>query len=279
MAKTTKKSSAPVQDKPKTNPALEKLKGKKLMICTPCYGGVVTEAYAQAMFSVPMLCAQMGINVGYMTIANESLVTRARNELVYGFMKTDADYLMFIDADIRFDPKSIIRMMSADKDIVVGAYPLKSIDWAKVLESAKKSEITPEQASMEAAMYVINVHKPDALKVGHTVDVQIVGGLLEVYDAGTGFMLIKRHVIEAMIEEFPETLYYSDKDVTLTQEENTRYALFDTLIDDDKRYLSEDYTFCRRWQKLGGKIHLDVNTVLGHVGTYTFKGNSIVKPK
>lgn len=279
MAKTTKKSSAPVQDKPKTNPALEKLKGKKLMICTPCYGGVVTEAYAQAMFSVPMLCAQMGINVGYMTIANESLVTRARNELVYGFMKTDADYLMFIDADIRFDPKSIIRMMSADKDIVVGAYPLKSIDWAKVLESAKKSEITPEQASMEAAMYVINVHKPDALKVGHTVDVQIVGGLLEVYDAGTGFMLIKRHVIEAMIEEFPETLYYSDKDVTLTQEENTRYALFDTLIDDDKRYLSEDYTFCRRWQQLGGKIHLDVNTVLGHVGTYTFKGNSIVKPK
>lgn len=279
MAKTTKKSSAPVQDKPKTNPALEKLKGKKLMICTPCYGGVVTEAYAQAMFSVPMLCAQMGVNVGYMTIANESLVTRARNELVYGFMKTDADYLMFIDADIRFDPKSIIRMMSADKDIVVGAYPLKSIDWAKVLESAKKSEITPEQASMEAAMYVINVHKPDALKVGHTVDVQIVGGLLEVYDAGTGFMLIKRHVIEAMIEEFPETLYYSDKDVTLTQEENTRYALFDTLIDDDKRYLSEDYTFCRRWQKLGGKIHLDVNTVLGHVGTYTFKGNSIVKPK
>ena len=279
MTKTTKKSSAPVQDKPKTNPALEKLKGKKLMICTPCYGGVVTEAYAQAMFSVPMLCAQMGVNVGYMTIANESLVTRARNELVYGFMKTDADYLMFIDADIRFDPKSIIRMMSADKDIVVGAYPLKSIDWAKVLESAKKSEITPEQASMEAAMYVINVHKPDALKVGHTVDVQIVGGLLEVYDAGTGFMLIKRHVIEAMIEEFPETLYYSDKDVTLTQEENTRYALFDTLIDDDKRYLSEDYTFCRRWQKLGGKIHLDVNTVLGHVGTYTFKGNSIVKPK
>jgi len=279
MAKTTKKSSAPVQDKPKTNPALEKIKGKKLMICTPCYGGVVTEAYAQAMFSVPMLCAQMGVNVGYMTIANESLVTRARNELVYGFMKTDADYLMFIDADIKFDPKSIIRMMSADKDIVVGAYPLKSIDWAKVVESAKKSEITPEQASMEAAMYVINVHKPDALKVGHTVDVQIVGGLLEVYDAGTGFMLIKRHVIEAMIEEFPETLYYSDKDVTLTQEQNTRYALFDTLIDDDKRYLSEDYTFCRRWQKLGGKIHLDVNTVLGHVGTYTFKGNSIVKPK
>ena len=279
MAKTTKKKSAPVQDKPQVNPALEKIKGKKLVISTPCYGGVVTEAYAQAMFSLPILCAQMGVNVAYMTIANESLVTRARNELVHNFMKTDADYLMFIDADIKFDPKSIIRMLSADKDIVVGAYPLKQLDWDKLLLESKQKEFTSKDAVRAVASYVINVHKPDPALVGKTVDVQIVNGLLEVYDAGTGFMLIKRHVIEAMIEEFPETLYYSDKDVTLSREANTRYALFDTQIDEDKRYLSEDYTFCRRWQKLGGKIYLDVNTVLDHIGTYTFKGNSIVKAK
>lgn len=279
MAKTTKKSSEVVQDKPQVNPSLEKIKGKKLMICTPCYGGVVTESYAQAMFSLPILCAQVGVSVGFMTIANESLVTRARNELVNGFMKTDSDYLMFIDADIKFDPKSVIRMMTADKDIVVGAYPLKSLDWQKITSEAKKEDITADKLAEAAAMYVINVHKPDSSMVGKTVDVEIKNGLLEVYDAGTGFMLIKRNVIESMIKEFPETLYYSDKDVTLTLEQNTRYALFDTLIDEDKRYLSEDYTFCRRWQKLGGKIYLDVNTVLGHIGSYTFKGNSLVKPK
>lgn len=283
MAKTTKNKATPavetVQDKPKTNPAVEKLRGKKLMIGTPCYGGAVTEGYAQSMFTLPMLCSQLGVSVGYITIANESLVTRARNELIYAYMKSDADYLMFIDADIRFDPKSIIRMMTADKDIVVGAYPLKQLAWDKIIEFSKKDSATPAELAREAAMYVINVHKPDAALVGKQVDVQIVNGLLEVYDAGTGFMLIKRNVIERMIKAYPELMYYSDKDVTLSPEENTRYALFDTMIDTDRRYLSEDYTFCRRWQRLEGKIHLDVNTVLDHIGTFTFKGNMIVKPK
>jgi glycosyltransferase involved in cell wall biosynthesis len=281
MAKKTNTKSVETkeQDKPQINPALEKIKGKKLMIATPCYGGLVNEGYAQSMFTLPSICTQFGVSVGYITIANESLVTRARNELVNAFMKSDADYLMFIDADIRFDPKAIIRMLTHDKDVVVGAYPLKQLDWEKVVSAAKEKTLSPKEAVKEAAMYVINVHKPDADLVGKTVDVQIKNGLLEVYDAGTGFMLIKRSVIEKMIEKYPETKYYSDRDVTLSAEENTRYALFDTEIDADRRYLSEDYTFCRRWQKLDGKIHLDVNTVLDHVGTHIFRGSSIVRPK
>lgn len=281
MAKTTKKSATTqvVQDKPQINPILEKVKGKKIVIATPCYGGMINEGYAQSLFTLPMFLAQHQVASGYITIANESLVTRARNELVHAFLQTDGTHLMFIDADIKFDPKSIIRMLGADKDVVVGAYPLKQLDWDKIITAAKEERITPQQAAREAAMYVINVFKPDAEKVGKTVDVNIVNGLLEVYDAGTGFMLIKREVLERMIKAYPETKYYSDKDVTLTKEQNTRYALFDTIIDEDRRYLSEDYTFCRRWQKLEGKIHLDVNTVLDHVGTFTFKGNYIVKPK
>lgn len=281
MAKKTNNKPAPTQDqdKPQINPALEKIKGKKLMIATPCYGGVVTEGYAQAMFTVPNVCNQFGVSVGLITIANESLVTRARNELVYAFLKSDADYLMFIDADIRFDPRAIIRMLAHDKDVVVAAYPLKQLDWEKIVKAASTTKISPQEAIREAAMYVINVHKPDADLVGKTVDVQIQNGLLEVYDAGTGFMLIKREVIEKMIEAYPETKYFSDRDVTASPEQSTRYALFDTQIDDDKRYLSEDYTFCRRWQKLDGKIHLDVSTVLDHIGTHVYKGSVIVKPK
>ena len=52
------------------------------------------------------------------------------------------------------------------------------------------------------------------------------------------------------------------------------YALFDCIIDpDSKRYLSEDYTFCRRWQQMGGDVFLDPRTALNHVGHYTFRGN------
>ena len=267
------------QDKPE-DPRFEKLKDVTLIICTPCYGGVVTEGYAQAMFSLSGVCAQYGIGVGYATIANESLVTRARNELVNAFLlNTKATHMMFIDADIKFDPRSIVRMLIADQDVVVGAYPLKTLNWETVVEKSRNSDLTAQDAPNEASMYVINVHKPDQEMVGKQVDVQIVNGLLEVYDAGTGFMLMKRHVLEKMIENYPDTMYYSDKDMTEDLEKRKRYALFDTMIDSDKRYLSEDYTFCRRWQELGGKIHLDVNTHLSHIGTYTFVGNNLVKPK
>ena len=267
------------QDKPE-DPRLEKLKDVTLIICTPCYGGVVTEGYAQAMFSLSGVCAQYGIGVGYATIANESLVTRARNELVHAFLQnTKATHMMFIDADIKFDPRSIVRMLLADQDVVVGAYPLKTLNWETVVDKSKNSNLTAQDAPKEASMYVINVHKPDSEMVGKQVDVQIVNGLLEVYDAGTGFMLMKRHVLEKMMEAYPDTMYYSDKDMTEDVEKRKRYALFDTMIDSDKRYLSEDYTFCRRWQELDGKIHLDVNTHLSHIGTYTFVGNNLVKPK
>ena len=269
------------QDKPQ-DPRFEKLKEVTLVICTPCYGGVVTEAYAQGMFTLAGIASQYGIGVGYATIANESLVTRARNELVHAFLQnTKATHMMFIDADIKFDPKSIVRMLLADQDVVVGAYPLKTLNWESVVEKSRYdySEFTAQSAAVEAAMYVINVHKPDPEMVGKQVDVQVKNGLLEVYDAGTGFMLMKRHVLEKMIENYPDTMYYSDKDMTEELEKRKRFALFDTMIDSDKRYLSEDYTFCRRWQELGGKIYLDVNTTLSHIGSYTFVGRSIVKPK
>jgi hypothetical protein len=168
-------------------------------------------------------------------------------------------------------------MLLADKDIVTGAYPLKEIMWPAVQNLIKeKPDATLEEIEKVAVPYVINVNKPDPAKVGQKESVTVVGGLIEVWDAGTGFMLMKRDVLLKMIEAYPETKYYTDRDMTVPKEQRLRYALFDTTIDEDGRYLSEDYTFCRRWQAIGGKIHLMVNVVLDHVGTHIFRGRSIV---
>ena len=75
-----------------------------------------------------------------------------------------------------------------------------------------------------------------------------------------------------MREAYPELHYRNDSNID-PKFNKYCYSFFDTLHDpDDNRYLSEDYTFCRRWQKLGGEIWLDPNTHLNHVGTYTFEG-------
>ena len=76
-----------------------------------------------------------------------------------------------------------------------------------------------------------------------------------------------------MRQSYPELHYRNDSNIDPKFNKHC-YSFFDTMHDpDDNRYLSEDYTFCRRWQKIGGEIWLDPNTKLNHVGTYTFEGD------
>ena len=80
-------------------------------------------------------------------------------------------------------------------------------------------------------------------------------------------------MIQKMFEAHPELKYINDINVDQKFEPHM-YALFDTMIDpESRRYLSEDYTFCRLWQKMGGEVWLDPRTALNHVGHYTFRGN------
>jgi hypothetical protein len=100
---------------------------------------------------------------------------------------------------------------------------------------------------------------------------QIKDGFAEVLDGPTGFLLIKREVFTKMHEKFPELKCVNDHQ---NKDLDEYFAIFDCLIDPEtKRYLSEDYAFCRRWQQMGGQIFADVMTVLGHVGNIRFQGS------
>ena len=174
-------------------------------------------------------------------MVNESLVTRARNNLMAKMMTNDkATHFMFIDADIRFQPESIFQMIAHDKDVIGGLYPKKALP----------------------INYVINL-KP-------TVTVQ--GDIYTVDTMGTGFLLFKRHVYEKLIAAHPESKYVDDIGLG-KQFEPMMYAIFDCVIDERGHYLSEDWTFCRRWQAIGGEIWAHSKTLLNHVGHYEFAGD------
>jgi hypothetical protein len=107
--------------------------------------------------------------------------------------------------------------------------------------------------------------------------VDIEDGLVEIHEGGTGFMCIKRHVIEKIIEANPQTAYQKEVKYLISEtDDGSRWAVFDTEIEDNGRYLSEDYLFCRRWQRLGGKIWLDPFIELTHMGTYAFRGYKLL---
>lgn len=251
------------------------LRQKHIFIATPCYGGQLGEPYFRSMMRFAILCNKYNIKYTVSTLANESLVTRGRNTLTSFFMENkDATHLFFIDADIEFQPEDILRMVAYDKPIVVGAYPKKALNWTSIIGAARADESeTEETIEGHSSNYVVNFDFLEDENGNKTSQVQIEDNLVKLKDAGTGFMCIEKSVIQQMFDKHPEYKYVNDINVD-NKFEPYMYALFDTMIDpESRRYLSEDYMFCRTWQNMGGTVYLDPRTALNHVGHYTFRGN------
>lgn len=250
---------------------LDDLRKEKIFIATPCYGGMLTEAYFRSTVRLLTFCNQHQIPVAFGTIANESLVTRARNVLVAYFLHSNFTRLMFIDADIEYQVEDVIKLIAHDKDVAVGAYPKKGVNWQRIRESVRNTNDSLDDKKIAAfgSDYAINFKFLNR----EQKQIAIENGLVRLHDGATGFMMIKRSVIDRMIEAYPDLKY--NNDLNTPPELNPHfYAFFDTMIDPkDKRYLSEDYCFSRRWQDIGGEIWLDPSISLNHYGSFNFQGN------
>lgn len=240
----------------------------KLFVAVPCYGGILYNECLLGLLSLQSLCLQKGISIKVFALGNESLITRARNICVSAFLDDPDDYthLLFIDADIGFRAENVLRLLEYDQEICCGVYGKKDINWEEVLKGAKEQGMTAERLQAMSLLY--NVRFPDPHHVRPD------RGFVETADGATGFMLIKRQVFEKMKEAYAELKYKSDHWVNSQrlQSENT-YLFFDCIKDEDGRYLSEDYTFCKRWRTIGGKIYSDITMPLTHIGAYSFDGN------
>jgi len=255
--------------------SVEEIRKNKFFIATPCYGGQLNEPYFRSVIKMMTFFNGHQIPLAFGTIANESLVTRARNVLVAYFLASDYTHLMFIDADIEFQTEDILKLYAHKKDVVVGAYPKKGVAWDKIRANLtdpanKEKELSDRDMASFGSDYAINFKFVDK----ETKTIGVENGLIKLHDAGTGFMMISREAILKMIKAYPELKYNNDVNINNADLKDHFYALFDTMIDPvDRRYLSEDYTFCRRWQEIGGDIWLDPSISLNHYGHFCFQGN------
>ena len=242
----------------------------KLFIGTPMYAGMCCGFYVQSLLNLNrQMAGKMEIVMSFMF--NESLITRARNALVHGFLKTDATHLMFIDADIHFYAEDVLPMVEADKDVICGIYPKKEIYWNGV-ENAVKQGIPTASLKHYTGSFVVNL-------VDHAGSVTVpVSQPVEIWNGGTGFMLIKREVFDKMKPLVPT--YTNDvADLAGNLGADTISEYFTTSIDpESNRLLSEDYHFCHYWRKAGGKVWAAPWVRLAHVGTYIFDGKLIPSP-
>ena len=255
--------------------SVDEIRKNKFFIATPCYGGQLNEPYFRSVIKMMTFFNGHQIPLAFGTIANESLVTRARNVLVAYFLASDYTHLMFIDADIEFQTEDILKLYAHKKDVVVGAYPKKGVAWDRIRSNLadpanKEKTLSDREIAAFGSDYAINFKFVDK----ETKTIGVENGLIKLHDAGTGFMMISRAAILKMIKAYPELKYNNDVNINNADLKDHFYALFDTMIDPvDRRYLSEDYTFCRRWQEIGGDVWLDPSISLNHYGHFCFQGN------
>ena len=157
-----------------------------LFLSTPCYGGVCLQEYAESIIKLQQACVKHGIQLMLDTTENESLVHRARSLAVARFMyKSQADYFLFIDADVQFEAEAVIRLIACEHDVSCAVYPKKVVMWDQA-EYAVRTGDTRSLDKLSAALVMNFKH----------AKTQIVNGFAEVLDGPTGFLMIKRHVLD-----------------------------------------------------------------------------------
>lgn len=214
------------------------LRTTRVHIMMPCYGGMLTESTFMSYIKWANTCRQLGIDWTMETMTNESLISRARNTLVAKFLNNpDSTHLMFVDADIGWEPWHLLVMLNRQVDVIGGLYPMKTLPVKWVVNGFEGAEEGPD-------------------------------GLQEVSKTGTGFMLVKRDVFEKLNAHPAVKPFNNDIGLPKELDKHLR-TYYDTAVREN-RYYSEDWTFCENWRDIGGKIWVDKRVLLRHTGTYVF---------
>ena len=240
-------------------------------------------------------------------------VDRSRNICIAQFLDTDATHHMFIDADLFFNPEDIWAMMESGYDVVGGIYPKKEIAWSKVA-AAVRAGVPDDKLRYVAEDHVLNAYPSEITRDKLVTDKKTGHRYLSVKDIGTGFLMTTRSCIERYIKAYDKEIEYisnyepsgkvhhvvfgceiepnsprrqaersllkAARDGEDLSVHASKYRDECSNVDKLHQYLTEDYSFCRRWQMLGEKTWCAVDANLAHQGSYVFESQlSVHFPK
>lgn len=253
-------------------------------ILTPCFASLCYVNYVHSLMRTIELFRKLGIVLKVEFCKNDSLVSRARNNLIARAMSDKtATHFMFIDNDITWEPNDILKLLLSEKELVGGIYPLKHYNWDKLINDPqnpynsnvvqsmiqKKNNSQLKNMISDGIMIQSNLLKYNINYIDSVL--QIDKNMARVKHLATGFMMIRRPMLEKMMKSFPSTKYVDDVNFLRPHENEFAYALFDCGVEDG-HYFSEDWLFCSRWTKLNGEIYVDVSINLCHTGIEDYKG-------
>lgn len=277
------------------------LKGRKLFVGTPLYDGKCHADYAFAIAQLTGLCTRFGIELHFLFVTNDALITKARNIAADRFVQGGGDHLIFIDGDIGFDPRDVLHLMALQVreptcDVIAAPYPTKQMAWDTIVKAAKAgvADADPEALARVSSTVLAFPLNGSSLPLGQPV---------EVAQAGTGFMMIRAETftryrafhparkfgplneegarpIHAYFEteiDSKQTNIAREIKAFAAQKPDASAADILAFLDSDEamgayggRHISEDYAFCRRVREAGMQVWLCPWMELSHTGSHRF---------
>lgn len=201
----------------------------KVFLAVPCYSGQLKSAMGQALLrSQEAIARRWGRPTLYIH-ANCSIITRARNVILAQFLASDCDVMVTLDDDIAWDGDELIQLLEHRQDFVAGVYRSKE-EPAKFHAKLKDPRVDPDL------------------------------DLIEAERVPAGFLKLSRACVQRMTEVYSHLVYF---DPHAPRKE--AHDLFAFVVEDGT-FWGEDYTFCRRWRAIGGRIWIDPHLTLHHIG-------------
>lgn len=208
-----------------------KRKRIKPYIATPVYDDRFDWDYqASVAETQAMGLGRYGIVLEIGKVSNGAFIDMARNRLVRMFLDTDCTHLFFIDSDLRWEARAFYGLLCSGHPVCAGIYPKRQ---------------SPEE-------YPIHLATDDDENIVHK------DGWFMCDKVPTGFLCIRRDVIETMVAEAPIVEGHNEPD--------SPYLFYTEIIDANNetvhprgghvkvRYKGEDFAwsvdYCRRFNAL-----------------------------
>ena len=206
---------------------------RHVVIAVPAYSGTVHLGTMRSVIRDMTALMARGDTVSVEDECGNTDISDARAAIVARFLKGSGTDLVFVDHDVIWESGALVKLMDYPVEFVAGVYPRR----AEPIEYSVR--YLPKQ------------------------ELQAVDGLLEVEGVAAGFMRCSRTMLERMTRDYAGLTY--------VRQEQSICGLFDPYRLSERK-LSEDYSFCQRWRDIGGKVWIDPEIKMGHVGSKVFTG-------
>lgn len=197
------------------------------MVCTPAYDGKVDTDCCQSLNQAAQTATLFGIRLTFCQMKNGAFIDLARNTYVRMFLEdkefSECTHLFFVDSDVGFPPEAFCNLIvncTEDRPITAGVYPRR-------------------QSPIDFPYHFI--HNPDIPRRDDQECLWIDDYWLYCDRIPTGFLCIHRSVLEEMAKHVGKII---------VSEQPPTPRLFYTKVQDDGKYVGEDFAFCDDYMEL-----------------------------